>query len=121
MAPKPEDFGPPNLTISCIVWGSSNLEILLSSRSCSILCNLDVGIAVQTILLGVTEQGLGACINISFQHQKLRKLLSLSDELEPVMIIALGRPTENIQIVPVGSDGNTTYYRGESDIHYVPK
>ncbi len=82
---------------------------------------INVGIAAQTILLGASERGLGGCINVSFQQQKLRKLLSLSDELEPVMIIALGKPAENIQIVPVGPDGNTAYYRDENDIHYVPK
>ena len=45
----------------------------------------------------------------------------LAENLEPRLIIALGKPAEEIHIVPVGEDGSTAYYRDENNVHYVPK
>lgn len=37
------------------------------------------------------------------------------------MIVAFGKPAEEIHLVDVQEDGNTNYYRDENDVHYVPK
>ena len=37
------------------------------------------------------------------------------------LVLALGKPKEEVRIVPVGKSGNTAYYRDEDQVHYVPK
>ena len=37
------------------------------------------------------------------------------------LVLALGKPKEEVVIVPVGEDGSTTYYRDANGVHYVPK
>lgn len=85
------------------------------------LALLDAGIAAQTILLGAVEKGLGGCINAGFQKQKLTDLLALPQNIEPVMLLAIGKPAEKVVLTCVAPGGDTAYWRDESDTHYVPK
>lgn len=84
-------------------------------------CGADVGIAAQTILLGAAEKGLGGCMIANFNPAEVKSALKFADHLEPVLIIALGKPAEEIKLVEVGADGSTRYYRDENGTHYVPK
>ena len=81
----------------------------------------DVGIVAQTILLAATEDGLGGCMIGSFSLAEIKKTLELPENLEPVLIVALGKPAEKIVLTDVKEDGETGYYRDENDVHYVPK
>lgn len=81
----------------------------------------DVGICAQTILLAATEMGLGGCMIGNFSANKVANTLELAENFEPVLIVAIGKPDEEIKLVPIGEDGNTDYYRDENDVHYVPK
>ena len=63
----------------------------------------DVGIVAQTMLLAAVE------------------VLGLPEEIRPLLIVAFGKPAEEIHLVDVPEDGNTNYYRDENDVHYVPK
>lgn len=80
----------------------------------------DVGIAAQTITLGAAEMGLGCCMIGSFNLPKLKETLSLHEDIEPKLVIALGKPAETI-VLTEAKDGSTTYYRDENGVHYVPK
>jgi hypothetical protein len=40
--------------------------------------------------------------------------------MKPHLVIALGYPSEKVECVGV-KDGDIKYFRGEDDIHYVPK
>ncbi len=81
----------------------------------------DVGIAAQTILLGAAEKGLGGCMIGSFNKADLTSYLKLPENLSANLVIALGKPAEDIRIVDA-ADGNTDYYRDETGkVHYVPK
>ena len=80
----------------------------------------DVGIVAQTITLGATEMGLGCCMIGSFDLLKLKETLALPENIEPKLVIALGKPAETI-VLTDAKDGNTTYYRDENGVHYVPK
>lgn len=51
----------------------------------------------------------------------IRKLLNIPVELEIHLVIALGKPVEDVVITEVNSSGDTTYYRDEFQTHYVPK
>ena len=81
----------------------------------------DVGIVAQTILLAATEKGFGGCMIGSYKADALRIELGLVEELVPQLVIALGKPAEEVRIAQVGADGDTVYYRDENDVHYVPK
>lgn len=84
------------------------------------LWRFDAGIAAQTIMLSATEEGFGGCIMLSFKRGELKKILSMPEDLEPVLVLALGRPIEDIRLVDA-VQGDTTYYRDEQQVHYVPK
>lgn len=82
---------------------------------------VDLGIAAQTILLAATEKGLGGCMIGNFSPAKMSEALNLSDRYEPLLVLAIGKPDEEVVLVDVGEDGDTKYYRDEHDVHYVPK
>jgi len=80
----------------------------------------DDGIVAQTIMLGAVEQGYGGCIFASINKVELREMLQLSEQYEILLILALGKPKEQVVIDSV-KDGNIKYWRDENDIHHVPK
>jgi len=81
----------------------------------------DVGIVAQTILLAATEMGLGGCMIGNYNKGSLIEVLGLPSDIEPMLVVAIGKPDEEIRLVDVKSDGSVDYYRDENDVHYVPK
>ncbi len=81
----------------------------------------DHGIAAQSILLGATEKGLGGCIIGSIDMEGLRNNLDIPDQYEILLVLALGRPVETVEIEGVGPDGDIRYWRDEENVHHVPK
>lgn len=80
----------------------------------------DHGIASQTMLLGAVEQGFGGCILASINRKKLTAALDLPEHLEILLVLALGKPAEKVEIVPM-EGGDVKYWRSEDDVHRVPK
>lgn len=81
----------------------------------------DVGIAAQSITLAATELGLGACILGYFSSKEMANALKLTENLRPLLVIALGKSIEDIRIVEIEECESTDYYRDENGVHYVPK
>lgn len=81
----------------------------------------DVGIAAQTMLLAATEMDLGGCMIGSFDAGQVKAELVLPAELDPVLIVAVGKPAEQIVLTEAEPDGSVKYYRDADDVHYVPK
>jgi len=81
----------------------------------------DDGIAIQNILLGAVEKGLGGCILRAINKPLLSAFLGLADRYEIIDVVALGKPKEKVVITAVKDDGDIRYYRDENGIHYVPK
>lgn len=81
----------------------------------------DLGITAQTMLLGAVEKGLGGCILGAIDREKLRAHFSLDQDLEIGLVLALGKPAEDVRIVDLPADGSIRYYRDEAGVHYVPK
>lgn len=81
----------------------------------------DVGIVAQTILLSAVEQGLGGCMIGNFVPSQVKEEMHFPENIEPLLIVALGKPAEDIVITDVGEDGKFNYYRDDNDVHYVPK
>jgi nitroreductase len=80
----------------------------------------DVGLACQSILLGAVEKGLGGCMFGSVNRDSLRELFSVPAKYEIRLVIALGKPKEEVEIDDVTND-DIKYWRDENAIHHVPK
>ncbi len=81
----------------------------------------DMGIMAQTMLLGAVEKGLGGCMIGALDRQKLRAHFSLQPEMDVCLVLALGKPVEDVRIVDVPEGGSIRYYRDDMGVHYVPK
>ncbi|HOD52242.1 MAG TPA: nitroreductase family protein [Candidatus Hydrogenedentes bacterium] len=96
--------------------------IILGDKEVAATFGWDQGIAAQTICLGAAEMGLGACMIGSIKREELRSILELSaDRFELLLVIALGKPRERIELEIVTEPGKIEYYRDDNDVHHVPK
>jgi nitroreductase len=99
---------------------SAYIVILLDKHiSENPLC--DHGIVAQTMLLGAVENGYGGCMIMNIKKDELRNILSLPEHFEILMVIALGKPIEEVVLETMPPDGNFQYWRDEQQIHHVPK
>jgi len=79
------------------------------------------GIAVQSILLGAVEKGLGGCIIANINKKRLAEELNLDEKYEITLVLALGYPKEKIVIETINESGDVRYWRDENETHHVPK
>jgi nitroreductase len=71
-------------------------------------------------LLGATEAGLGGCIIGSIKRDELSDELSIPDNFEILLIVALGKPVENVIIEDI-KNADVKYWRDKDKNHHVPK
>jgi hypothetical protein len=57
----------------------------------------------------------------SIDHLKLKQILTIPEHLVVLLVVALGKPAEEVVVEPVGSDGKIEYYRDPDGVHHVPK
>lgn len=82
----------------------------------------DEGIAAQTIMLQAVEAGFGGCIVGSIGKKSLAEALDINHKRFHVdLVLALGKPIEDVRIVNLPAGGATEYWRDEAGVHYVPK
>lgn len=83
----------------------------------------DDGLQQQAITLGAVAEGLGCCIIKSFNVIKLKEILGLPDNYEPIYVIAIGKPIEKVVIDDMSNQDSSDikYYRTPDGIHHVPK
>lgn len=79
------------------------------------------GIAAQSIMLGASEQELGGCMIAAIKRKNLREFLLLPEKYEILLVIALGKPKEKIELTEMPADGDFKYYRDKNQTHFVPK
>lgn len=79
---------------------------------------IDLGISVQSMLLQAVEIGLNGLCIMSFDKDRIKENLSLP--YEPLMVLAIGKSAERIELADMPAGGDCGYYR-ENGIHYVPK
>jgi nitroreductase len=81
----------------------------------------DDGIAAQTILLGAVEKGLGGCMIGSINKERLRHALAIPEHLKIRLVVALGKPAEQVVLEDLEPGGDIRYSRDKEGIHHVPK
>ncbi|MDY0016897.1 MAG: nitroreductase family protein [Candidatus Delongbacteria bacterium] len=83
--------------------------------------NLDAGIMAQTMLLGAVERGFGGCMFGAVNKPMLTELLNIDNEkYEIALVVAIGKPKEEIVIDDIDEGSDTKYYR-VGKVHHVPK
>ena len=81
----------------------------------------DVGAVAQTMLLAAVEKGLGGIMIGSIMKDSLKQFFNMPENIEPNLVVAFGKPAEEIVLTEC-KEGDTKYYRNaEGNIHYVPK
>lgn len=95
--------------------------VVLNDTRIKSLAVVDSGIAMQTILLGAVERGLGGCIFGSVKKAAVAGALQLPEQYEILWVIALGVPVETVVLEALGDGGDTAYHRDAAGFHYVPK
>jgi nitroreductase len=100
---------------------SGYIIILSDSEKANDYVGYDCGIASQSILLGAREKGLAGCMIASINRQQLRGLLNIDLRFKILLVIAIGKPREEVVIETVGSDNNIRYWRDTAGVHHVPK
>ncbi|MDE5694477.1 MAG: nitroreductase, partial [Alistipes sp.] len=63
--------------------------------------------------------GLNGISILAIDRDKVRQALVLT--VEPLLILAIGRGAEKIELTEIGANESHDYYRDESGTHYVPK
>lgn len=80
--------------------------------------DIDLGISAQSMLLQAVEIGLNGICIASFDKTAVMEALNL--DLEPLLILAIGRGIDDIELADIGADGDRKYYRRDGK-HFVPK
>ncbi len=95
--------------------------VVLGDTSISESAGCDHGIASQTILLGARGKGLAGCMLGSIDRNKLRDSLNIHSQLKILLVLAIGKPKEEVVLETVGSDNSVRYWRDNEGVHHVPK
>lgn len=94
--------------------------IILNDTSIRKAIKWDDGIVAQTIMLGAVEKGLGGCMIGAIKQQQLRKSLNIPDHLEIRLMLALGKPKEQV-VIEALTNNEYGYWRDAEGTHHVPK
>ena len=95
--------------------------VILGDSQISKDFGVDHGIAAQSVLLGARDKGLAGCMLGSINRKVLRTVLDIPAHLKILLVVAIGKPREEIVIETVGPDGSIRYWRDERAVHHVPK
>ena len=99
--------------------------IILADHTMSEKAKTDLGIAAQTILLGAVSNRLSGCMVGNIRREGLKQRLSVPDNLEILLVIALGKPAETVVLEEVSqelpAEEAVKYYRTNNGTHHVPK
>ena len=120
---------------SCLAWAAylkdwpgpktgespSAYIIILGDTNISTDFGCDHGIASQSILLGAREKGLAGCMIGAINRKGLRDILKIEERFKILLVLAIGKPKEEIMIETVGDDDSIKYWRDNDSVHHVPK
>lgn len=82
----------------------------------------DDGIIAQTMLLGAVEKGYGGCMLGNIKRSELAQNLHIDTEKYSIdLVIALGKPIEEVILEDVSPAHGIDYYRDANKKHHVPK
>lgn len=95
------------------------IVVLVNSKIKKTYVDFDVGAAVENLLLGAVNYGIGCCWMGSINRNKIRKLLEIPDFYVIKHVISLGYPDEE-SLVESYKD-SFTYWKDKDGRIHVPK
>ena len=81
----------------------------------------DQGIAAQSITLGAREKGLGCCMVGMIRRDKMMETLKIPPHYQILLVIAIGKPAEEVKMEGLRDDGTTAFYWDDQGVFHVPK
>ena len=120
---------------SCLAWAGylkdwpgpeegerpSAYMVVLGDTGISESAGCDHGIAAQTIMLAAREKGLAGCMLGSIDRKALRNSLNIPSQLKILLVLAIGKPKEQIVLETIDSSDSIKYWRDNEGVHHVPK
>ena len=82
--------------------------------------DIDLGISAQSMLLKAVDLGLNGICIAAFNKEKIGALINGSRQMEPLLILAIGKSIERFQLLPIGQEDEHNYFR-KNGVHFVPK
>ncbi len=98
---------------------TSYIIVLLNTKIKNAYVDFDVGAAVENILLGAVNVGIGSCWMGSINREKIRKLLEIPHYYEIKHVISLGYPDEESTIETYNE--SFKYWKTTDGQMHVPK
>lgn len=92
--------------------------VIMSTVDENKMVDIDLGMAIQSMLLKAVEMGLNGLVIGAFNPVNIAQALDLP--YKPAMILAIGKGIEKIELTPIAPDDSHAYYRRDG-VHYVPK
>lgn len=81
--------------------------------------DFDIGAAVENILLGAVEYGIGCCWMANIKVRKVKSLLEVPDQYQVKHVISLGYPDEESFMEPY--EDSYKYWKNPDGTMHVPK
>lgn len=103
------------------VWGVNAPRSFIAVTSAKGGSVVDASAAIQNILLGAADSGLGCCWIGAFNKEEAKKILELDDNTELHFLVAVGYPAETPQYDDISADAPTAYYLDDNNVLHVPK
>jgi nitroreductase len=72
-------------------------------------------------MLAAREKGLAGCMLGSIDRKALRTRLNIPPQLEFLLVLAIGKPKEQIVLESIDSSDSIKYWRDNNGVHHVPK
>ena len=82
--------------------------------------DIDLGISAQSMLLKAVDLGLNGICIAAFNKEKIGTLVNSGRQMEPLLILAIGKSIERFQLLPIGENDEHNYFR-KNGVHFVPK
>ena len=83
--------------------------------------DIDAGIAVRNIALNACAYGIGSAILGAVEWNRVKDILSVPENWNPRLLMALGYPSCESHIVDVPENGSIKYFLDENKNYCVPK
>ncbi len=81
--------------------------------------DFDVGAAVENILLGAVNLGLGSCWMGAIDRNKIRDLFEIPEHYDIKQVISLGKPDEKSVVEPYID--SFKYWKDDQQVMHIPK
>jgi nitroreductase len=95
--------------------------VILDDKEATLSLGCDFGIAAQSMMLGAVEKGLRGCMIASIKREKLREVLRIPKRYDILLVLALGKPKEEVVIETIDPTDSVKYWRDNKGVHHVPK